>query len=173
MTARRQVSRPTMSRAEVDAFLGEQRVCRVATVSREGVPHVTPMWFVWDGSALWLYSLTRSRRWADLEHDPRIAAVVDAGGAFDELRGVELSGRAEFVGEVPRTGRPHGALREVERAYARQYLDLPELPHDGLHGWVRIGPRAIRTWDFRKLAEPHWPFSAASRPGTDGTRRPG
>ena len=71
-----------------------------------GGPHASTLWFVWHGTSMWLNSLGRSKRWTDLRRDPQVAAVVDTGEEFDELRGVELRGRVEFVGEVPRTGSP-------------------------------------------------------------------
>ena len=37
-----------MTSEEIDAFLAEQRTCRVATVGKDGSPHVAPLWFVWD-----------------------------------------------------------------------------------------------------------------------------
>ena len=109
-----------MTPAEVDAFLAEQRTCRVATVGAGG-PHATPLWYVWSGGALWLTSLSRSQRWTDLMADPRIAVVVDAGEEYGELRGVELRGRVEVVGEVPRTGEPVPELDAPERAFADRY----------------------------------------------------
>ncbi|MBC7269604.1 MAG: pyridoxamine 5'-phosphate oxidase family protein [Streptomyces sp.] len=141
-----------MSSEELDAFLTTERTCRVATVSADGTPHVSPLWFVWDGTSLWLYSLTRSRRWADLRRDTRVAVVVDAGHGYDELRGAELSGTVEFVGEAPRTGAPHPELAAVEPVFARKYFAIDELPHDGRHAWLRLTPDAISSWDFRKLA---------------------
>src|ERR1700748_2781570 len=104
-----------MTSDEVDAFLAEQRTCRVATVGRGG-PHATPLWYVWFRGALWLTSLSRSQRWTDLMADPRIAVVVDAGEASGELRGAELRGGVEVVGEVPRTGEPVPELDEAEQA---------------------------------------------------------
>src|ERR1700754_3562920 len=92
-----------MTSDEVDAFLAEQRTCRVATVGTNG-PHATALWYLWQDGSLWLTSIARSQRWTDLENDPRIAVVVDAGEDYAELRGVELRGKVEVVGEVPRTG---------------------------------------------------------------------
>ncbi|MFE6281541.1 pyridoxamine 5'-phosphate oxidase family protein [Streptomyces sp. NPDC057877] len=143
-----------MTPEELDAFLAAERTCRVATVSADGTPHVSPLWFAWDGTSLWLYSLTRSRRWTDLRRDAKVAVVIDAGHAYDELRGVELSGTVEFVGEAPRTGDPHDGLVPVERMFARKYFGIGELPHDGRHAWLRLTPDAVRSWDFRKLAAP-------------------
>ncbi|MFH8747608.1 pyridoxamine 5'-phosphate oxidase family protein [Streptomyces rimosus] len=143
--------RVMMTPRELDAFLAEQRTCRVATVSEDGTPHIGPLWFVWDGAALWLYSVTRSKRWAQLRKDPRIAVAVDDGHDYGELRGAELNGRAEIVGEVPRTGGACPELGMPERLFATKYFGLKEMPHDGRHAWLRLIPDAVVSWDFRKM----------------------
>lgn len=140
-----------MTPQEIDTFLGAQRTCRVATVSPDGRPHVGALWFVWDGTSLWLYSIVRSRRWADLRRDPRVAVVVDDGTEYGELRGVELSGTVEFVGEAPRTGGPHPDLEVVERLFAAKNFGLESMPHDGRHAWLRLTPDSVVSWDFRKM----------------------
>jgi hypothetical protein len=146
----RRARRIAMTDAERDEFLGAERTCRVATVGTEG-PHVAPLWFVWHDGALWLTSLNRSQRWTDLERDPRIAVVVDAGHDYVELRGVELRGRVEIVGEVPRTGDPEPLLEPVERAFGEKYLGGAEFGYDGRHAWLALHPEKIVSWDFRKL----------------------
>jgi hypothetical protein len=138
-----------MSAEEVDELLGRSRTCRVATVGPAG-PHVSPLWFVWDGQALWLSSLARSKRWTDLRRDPRMAVVVDDGTEFGELRGVELHGRVEVVGEVPRVGEPCAELVVPERAFAEKYF-AGHFGYDGRHAWLRLRPVKIVSWDHRKL----------------------
>ena len=141
-----------MSAEELDAFLGEQRTCRLATTGPDG-PHVAPVWFVWDGQALWVYSLTRSQRWANVSRDPRVAVVVDDGHHYHELHGAEMEGEALVVGPVPRTGDEDAPeLAEPERRMAAKYFDAPEMAHDGRHAWLRITPLKLVSWDFRKLA---------------------
>ncbi|WP_330345820.1 pyridoxamine 5'-phosphate oxidase family protein [Streptomyces longwoodensis] len=142
-----------MTPGEVDAFLTTQRTCRVATVSAGGAPHVSALWFLWDGTALWLHSVVRSKRWADLRRDPRVAIVVDTGEEYGQLRGVELSGTVEFVGEVPRTGELCAELDAVETLFARKNFGLDTIPHDGRHAWVRLRPEKVVSWDFRKLGD--------------------
>jgi len=143
--------RIAMSEAERDAFLTAERTCRVATVGADGRPHVAPLWFVWDGTALWLHSIVRSRRWADLARDPRVAVVVDAGEQYGELRGVEIGGVAAVVGEVPRGTTDDPELAGPERMFARKYAGVDEFTPDGRHGWLRIEPEKIVSWDFRKI----------------------
>jgi hypothetical protein len=139
-----------MSAEELDGFLGAERTCRVATIGSGG-PHVAPLWFVWHERALWLTSLSKSQRWTDLERDPRIAVVVDAGHDYVELRGAELRGKVEVVGEVPRTGEPEPRLEAVERAFAAKYLEGGDFGYDGKHAWLVLRPEKIVSWDFRKL----------------------
>ncbi|MFH8726914.1 pyridoxamine 5'-phosphate oxidase family protein [Streptomyces termitum] len=150
--AQRRGRRIMMTPQELDSFLAEQRTCRVASVSADGRPHVSALWYAWDGTSLWLYSITRSRRWSELRADPRISVLVDDGVEYGELRGAELSGTAVFVGEAPRTGEPCPELDAVERLFAAKNFGLETMPHDGRHAWLRLTPDAIASWDFRKLA---------------------
>jgi hypothetical protein len=136
--------------AERDAFLAAERVCRIASVTADG-PHVVPLWFVWLSPHMWFYSLTRTQRWADLERDPRVSGVVDAGEDYEELRGVEIRGQVEVIGEVPRMGGPVGELADVELAFMTKYLGERSLSYDGRHAWLRLTPHKITSWDFRKL----------------------
>jgi hypothetical protein len=139
-----------MTPEERDQFLASERTCRVATADGHGAPHVTPLWFAWDGTSLWLTSLVNSQRWTDLQRDPRVSAVVDAGDGYMELRGVELRGKAVPVGEAPRTGEPAPELEAPERIFADKYAG-GRVHHDGRHAWLRMTPDKIVSWDFRKL----------------------
>lgn len=151
MHAQRRGRPIAMTGDEVDAFLAEERTCRVATVGTEGVPHVAPLWFVWDGVHVWLNSLVRSRRWADIAREPRMSLVVDAGVEFAELRGIEISGTAHVVGEVPRRGDPDPVLEQVERFFAAKYSPTGEFVADGRHSWLRVDVDKLVSWDFRKI----------------------
>jgi hypothetical protein len=153
MKEQRRGRRIALSPEERDQFLEQARTCRVATISPSG-PHVSPLWFIWDGASIWLHSITSSRRFADLQQDPRIAIVVDDGHGYEELRGVEISGRARVVGEVPRTGeRGVPELDPVERAFAAKYQGRETLTYDGRHAWLTVDVDKIVSWDFRKSVE--------------------
>jgi PPOX class probable F420-dependent enzyme len=151
MKEQRRGARIAMSEDERDEFLRTERTCRVATTGENGRPHVTPLWFVWDGASLWLTSITRSQRWADIERQPQVSIVVDAGETYSELRGVEIQGTAAPIGEVPRTGSPVPELAGPELVYARKYAGGDTMFHDGRHGWLRVRPDKIVSWDFRKM----------------------
>ena len=150
MKEQRRGKKIAMTDDERDAFLASERTCRVASVGADGSAHVTPLWFVWDGASLWLTSIVKSQRWADLARDGRVGVVVDAGRDFMELRGVEIRGSAVPVGEVPRTGKPVAELEAPERLFAEKYAG-GRVHHDGRHAWLCISPDKIVSWDFRKM----------------------
>ena len=135
---------------ELDTYLAEARTCRVATNS-VGAPHVSPLWFVWVDGVLWLNSIVKSQRWTDIERDPRVGIVVDDGVEFTELRGVEIQGTAEVVGDVPRSAEPDPAVAAAELAFARKYTGGDTFTPDGRHAWLKVTPDKIASWDFRKI----------------------
>jgi hypothetical protein len=139
-----------MTPEQVDEFLAGERTCRMATIDGKGRPHVTPLWFVWDGRALWFNSLVTSQRWTDLRTDPHVAVVIDAGDDYLELRGVELRGSVVIVGDVPRSATADPLVDDAERRFGDKYADGSFQP-DGRHAWLRLDPDKLVSWDFRKL----------------------
>jgi hypothetical protein len=152
MSGQRRGTAIAMTDPERDTFLRTQPLCRVATVGRDGDPHVSALWFVWDGSTLWLNSLVRSQRWTDLDRDPRLGVIVDDGGTdFMALRGVELRGSVVVVGEAPRKGDPLDELAHPEQLFADKYMGGGAFRYDGKHGWLRLTAEKVVSWDFAKL----------------------
>jgi hypothetical protein len=151
MREQRRGLRIAMTAEERNEFLHTERICRVATVGRDGSPHNSPLWFIWHAEALWLNTLVRSQRWTNFQRDPRVSVVIDAGAGYLELRGVELLGKVEQVGEAPRTATPDAKVEDAERLFGEKYAGGTFVP-DGKHAWVRLVPDKIVSWDFRKLA---------------------
>lgn len=143
--------RIAMSPDELDVFLAEERMCRLGSLGADGAPHVSPLWFVWDRSTIWLNSVVKSQRWANLVRDPRVSVAIDGGEGYFELRGAELIGRIEVVGEVPRLpGGVDHSVAEAERLFGAKYTGGDFVP-DGHHAWLRMVPDKIVSWDFRKM----------------------
>ncbi len=67
-----------MTPAERRAFLqAGARTGKLATVRPDGRPHVTPIWFVLDGDDIVFTIWHETVKAANLQHDPRVAFVVD------------------------------------------------------------------------------------------------
>src|SRR6266581_1333736 len=83
-----------MNDEEIRALLEEQRILQVATIDHDGWPHLIAMWYVIinDQVAFWTY--TKSQKAVNLRRDDRLTCLVETGERYDELRGVQIKGRA-------------------------------------------------------------------------------
>ena len=137
-----------MTDAEVDAFLAEHHTMNVASLGKDGQPHLVAMWYGFsDGApAFWTYG--RSQKVVNLRRDPRLTCLVEAGEAYGELRGVELVGRATLLEDRDR-------VMAVGRSVAERYTGVADegaLEHMGAKRVaVRIEVDRVVSWDHRKL----------------------
>lgn len=143
-----------MSDDEVMAFLGEERVLNVATIGSSGHPHVVPMWYALIDSDVAFWTFAKSQKVVNLRRDPRITCLVEAGDVYEELRGVEIVGRARLVED-------HEAIVELGTTVAARYGgDLVAGPAAAefiaQQARKRIGvvveAADFVSWDHRKLA---------------------
>ena len=92
---------PRMTESEWRAFLVERpRTGKLATVRRDGSPHVAPVWFdVDDDGTILFMTRTRSAKGHALRRDPRICLCVDD----DEppFSYVVVDGRVTWITEDP------------------------------------------------------------------------
>lgn len=83
-----------MTPEERDALLARRLNAIVAVARRSGGPHLTPVWFHWDGHAFY-FSTTRSRsKYANIKRHPDISLIVDDPAAHQY---VTAYGRAEII----------------------------------------------------------------------------
>jgi PPOX class probable F420-dependent enzyme len=67
-----------MTTSEYVRFLTEgTRTAKLATVRRDGRPHVVPVWFVLDGDDLLITTSNNSVKGRAMRRDPRVAACID------------------------------------------------------------------------------------------------
>ncbi|HEX6263444.1 MAG TPA: pyridoxamine 5'-phosphate oxidase family protein [Actinomycetota bacterium] len=137
----------SMTREEIEAYLLEQRTVRLATADASGVPHVVPLWFVWHEGAMYLNSTLGNVTVRNMLAGGPATGVVDDGEAYDQLRGVTLTGEVERLGDtVP---------EDVQRAWSEKYLSGGELPYRRWRNrsWFRLSPTSTASWDFRKIPQ--------------------
>jgi pyridoxamine 5'-phosphate oxidase family protein len=91
------------SDAELDYLTADRRLGRLATVGRDGTPHVVPVGLSYnpehDSIEVGGRDFERSKKYRDVERSGRAAIVVDDLASVDPWRprGVEVRGRAEAL----------------------------------------------------------------------------
>jgi pyridoxamine 5'-phosphate oxidase family protein len=96
------VEKPALSFSEAEAvYLAENYIGRVATSSVSGQPHVVPVGYSFDGTAITFSgrNLSRTLKFRNLMANDKVAFVVDdlVSAQPWKVRGVEVRGRAEPV----------------------------------------------------------------------------
>ena len=83
-----------MSEEEQERFIDQQKSLQVATINRDGTPHLSTLWFdVVDGDLVF-ETFTKSQKIKNLERDPRISCLLEDGLVYEELRGIQINGTA-------------------------------------------------------------------------------
>src|SRR5437588_13036740 len=140
-----------MSDEEIRSFLEEQRILQVATIDHDGWPHLVAMWYVLIHDQIVFWTYARSQKALNLRRDARLTCLVETGERYDELRGVQIKGRAIISDDretVQRLGeviweRYHGPLNENTRQMVAAQAAKRVV--------VFVKPVEIASWDHRKL----------------------
>lgn len=65
------------SSAALEAFLAEPRNVIVAGIRKDGRPHLSPNWFLWDGEHFYVSTTRKRAKYHIFRRDPRAELVVD------------------------------------------------------------------------------------------------
>ena len=137
-----------MSDDEVRAFLESERVLTVASLGRDGWPHVMPLWYVVRDGECWAWTYAKSQKVRNLERESRCTLQVEAGEAYTELRGVMIKAACAIHHEPD-------VVAAVGTELARRYGG-----GDGAHVTpaqaskrvaLQFVTASIASWDHRKL----------------------
>src|SRR5687768_3392963 len=88
---------PILSPDEQAAFFRERKKAALATVDKDGFPHVVAMnYFARDG-AFYMTSYGKAQKVVNVRRNPKVALMVESGDTYAELRGVMVRGRCEIL----------------------------------------------------------------------------
>ena len=108
-----------MDRAEIEVLLSSAVPPRLATIDRNGFPHVTTLWFIWTEGAFHLTSIK------DRSHLRRLASNSHAGLCVDVEQAERDDGQrpnqqVRAVGKADLFPDPHGLWTDrITRKYVR------------------------------------------------------
>jgi PPOX class probable F420-dependent enzyme len=135
------VKRARLSK-RVGKLLGAERVCRVATVGAEGVPHLVPVCHAVVGDRVYFGSGDEARKVLNLRANPRLALTVDLySDDWSQLRGVMVQGTSRLIERGPAFTRARKRLYAKYPQYAREAALSPS---DSVI--VEVTPTHVFTW---------------------------
>ena len=136
----------TMTRDEMKAFLDEPWIASIATLTKTGHPHVTPIWSDYDGEHFWSSLVDGNPKTRALERDNRVSLCF--GNDNMPYKAVLVHGTVELI---------RGDARPIVHRLARKYVgeEKAEWATDALMSSpqviVKVTPQRIYTWDQSKV----------------------
>jgi PPOX class probable F420-dependent enzyme len=83
--------------AHIDHRLRTEPIIWFGTSSLPGHPHLVPMWFLWDGDRILLFSLPNTRKLSDLAANSAVVLALEAADQGYDI--VILEGRATLLND--------------------------------------------------------------------------
>ncbi|GGQ22091.1 hypothetical protein BKA00_007022 [Actinomadura coerulea] len=148
-----------MSPEEVAEYLAANFKVQVATVGKDGEPHLVTMFYTLYEGKIAFTTYKSSQKVVNLRRNPVMTCLVEDGVEYGELRGVALYGRGLVVEDpgprskvgmvvgsrmaglpVPKLGEPVDPViaEGIEQALAKRVLIL-------------MDPERVVSWDHRKV----------------------
>ncbi len=138
---------PQLNKRQMHDFLTTgANLMKLGTLTSEGWPYVTPIWYDYDGEAFYVAG-RRTAAWvAHIRNDERVSFCIDTCDA-PYIR-VVVEGTAEIVDAAWMGDWKHWAVRyRGEEEGTQYYEETKHMPR----AYIRISPRKITTW-----AGPGW-----------------
>ena len=136
-----------LSEAEQAEFLGANRKAALATLDREGYPHLVAMTYGVKDGIFYMTSYAKAQKVLNIRRDSKVGLMIEAGGSYAELKGVMLRGTCDII-EGEDAVRDAWAIisgasktprrRETSDSAAKRVV-------------LKLTPLRIVTWDHTKL----------------------
>src|SRR5512145_1694428 len=141
---------PPEKKEFVEKLLEQPLLAHVGTTNPKSLqPHITLVWYRWDGNALWLSGFRSTRKFREILANPKIAVLIEPLDPKGQpIQAVLLEGDAEAITE------PRDFVAEQSRQIYLRYLgeegvlapDPQSWMHDPENLVVKLQPMQVYIW---------------------------
>jgi PPOX class probable F420-dependent enzyme len=127
--------------ARVQRRLSEEKVIWLITTDRNGTPQPSPVWFLWNGQTLLIYSQPDTPKLRNIQRSPRVALHFDTDGRGEDI--VVLTGEARVAEQMP----PADRVPEYVRKYADDIPAIGQSPESLAREYsvpIEVTPTGLR-----------------------------
>lgn len=133
---------------EQAAFLQEPHKAALATIDKDGFPHVVAMGFSAQDGAIYMTSYAKAQKVVNIRRNPKVGVMIEAGQKYSDFRGLLIRGRCEIIED------PQQVETFMRRVRAQQ--GTPASPTEAITSapkrvLLKITPEKVASWDHTKL----------------------
>ena len=125
----------------VERRLRDETIGWLPTVGADGTPQPSPIWFLWDGQTILIYSQPNTPKLRNIERNPRVALNLDGDGRGGDI--VVLAGEARVDREAPGAA-DHAEYLEKYRQAIKRIGMTPEQFAVSYSVPIRLTPAKLR-----------------------------
>src|SRR5262249_32700548 len=81
--------------AHTDQRLREDKILWLGTVRPDGRPHLVPVWFLWDGATIYIFSIPEQQKIRNIRQNPQVILALDDTKAGEDV--ITIEGTAALV----------------------------------------------------------------------------
>jgi PPOX class probable F420-dependent enzyme len=115
----------------------------LTTVGSDGRPYTVPVWFLWDGKTILLFSQPHKQKVRNLRTNTRVTLALDGTQQGEDV--VIVEGTAALLDD-PQLSTTQPAYAEKYRALLQSMGWTPESMAADFSQGIRVTPTKIRSW---------------------------
>ncbi len=83
--------------SERDKFLRKQKILHLASVDKNGMPHIIPVWYLYSGKKIYIGTNTKTQKAKNVKSHKKVSFCVDVGVNAPNIFGVMGKGNAKLI----------------------------------------------------------------------------
>jgi len=143
MSRRKQIQ---LTPAEQAEFLSQPHKAALATIDKDGFPHVVAMGYLARDGAIYMTSYGKAQKVLNIRRNPQVGVMIESGKSYADFRGVMIRGLCEIIDEPAAVARTMREMAGVQEAAPKGAVS--SAPKRVL---LKIVPQKIASWDHTKL----------------------
>jgi PPOX class probable F420-dependent enzyme len=130
-------------------FFRDVRKCALATVDKDGFPHVVAMNYFVKDDAFYMTSYGKAQKVLNVRREPKVGLMIETGSNYAELKGVMVRGTCEIIEGADAVAQAFADMVETRGgSYSRPAGASSSAPKRVV---MKITPYKVMTWDHAKL----------------------
>jgi nitroimidazol reductase NimA-like FMN-containing flavoprotein (pyridoxamine 5'-phosphate oxidase superfamily) len=83
--------------SERDKFLRKQKILHLASLDKNGIPHIIPVWYLYSGKKIYIGTNTKTQKAKNVKSHKKVSFCVDVGVNAPNIFGVMGKGNAKLI----------------------------------------------------------------------------
>ena len=146
MNKQRQIQ---LTPAEQAAFLQEGHKAALATLDKDGFPHVVAMGFLAKDGAIYMTSYAKAQKVVNIRRNAKVGLMIETGKNYGDFRGLLIRGHCDIIEDSALVA---GVIQELQAKQSGK----TETPREAVASApkrviLKITPEKVASWDHTKL----------------------